>query len=177
MNKTLIIYHSKTGFTERYARWLQEDLSCDCVPYEKRKTVNLSQYDAVVYGAGCHAGSIRKVKWFQEKLPALSGKKLAVFFTGAMPPDPAATQKTVEQNFTPEQLKTLKVFYLWGGLNYERMGALDKGMMAMFRKMMNAKADATEEQREMAKVIAGSFDKTDRKYLAPLEEYLRGGEI
>ena len=45
----------------------------------------------------------------------------------------------------------------------------------MFRKMMNAKADATEEQREMAKVIAGSFDKTDRKYLAPLEEYLRGG--
>lgn len=172
----VIIYHSKTGFTERYAKWLAGDLSCRCVPYAQRNTVDLAGFDTVVYGAGCHAGGIRKLKWFREKLPELAGKRLAVFFTGAMPPDPKAEEETAAKNLTPEERQAVKVFYLWGGLSYERMGALDKAMMAMFRKMMGNKTDLTGDEKEMAEAIAGSFDRTDRKYLEPLEEYLRAGD-
>lgn len=171
--KTLIIYYSKTGFTRRYAQWLGEELSCDCIPFAKRKTADFSQYGAVVYGAGCHAGSIRKLGWFLKKLPSLSSKRLAVFFTGAMPPDETAVAQTVEKNFTPEQLKQIKVFYLWGGLNYEEMGPVDRALMAGFRKMLRAKADAAPEEKEMLKMIESSYDKADRKYLKPLLEYLQ----
>jgi len=170
--KTIVIYHSKTGFTERYAKWLQKDISCDCVTYDKRNRIDLSQYDAVVYGAGLHAGSICKRKWLLKQLPKLTGKKLAVFFTGAMPPDPAGLEQAINRNFTAAQRERIGIFYLWGGLNYEKMGAFDRFLMKQLQKMMNAKADLSPEEKEMAKVIANSFDQADREYLRPLEEYL-----
>ena len=40
--KTLILYHSKTGFTERYAKWLAEALQGDCVPFQNRRKIDLS---------------------------------------------------------------------------------------------------------------------------------------
>ena len=72
--KTLILYHSKTGFTERYAKWLAEALQGDCVPFQNRRKIDLSLYDRVVFGAGCHAGTIRKLKWLKDNLPKLAGK-------------------------------------------------------------------------------------------------------
>ena len=86
--KLLVVYYSKTGFAKRYAQWLEKDLSCDCVPFAQRGTVDLSRYDGVVFGSSLRAGKIRKLAWFRKQLPQLSGKRLAVFFTGAMGPDP-----------------------------------------------------------------------------------------
>ena len=79
--KTLILYHSKTGFTERYAKWLAEALQGDCVPFQNRRKIDLSLYDRVVFGAGCHAGTIRKLKWLKDNLPKLAGKRVAVFLS------------------------------------------------------------------------------------------------
>lgn len=174
--KTLVIYHSKTGFTARYAKWLQEDISCDCLPYKKRKSADLSQYDCIVYGAGLHAGNILGRKWLLKRLPELSGKKLAVFFTGAMPPEQAGIEQAAAQNFTADQRQRIGIFYLWGGLNYENMGTADRFLMKLLQKVMRAKADPSPEEREMAKALESSFDRTDRKYLKPLEAFLGGKE-
>ena len=42
----------------------------------------------------------------------------------------------------------MPVFYLWGGLHYEKMGFVDKAMMAAFRKMLSAKKNPTPEDQE-----------------------------
>ena len=169
--KALILYHSKTGFTERYAKWLAETLQGDCVPFQKRRNVDYSLYDRVVFGAGCHAGTIRKLNWLKANLPKLSGKRVAVFCTGAMPPDSPEAEKLLDRSFSPEERKKLRAYYLWGGINYERMGLADRTLMSIFRKMLDSEQGA--EQREMAKAIAKSFDQTDPAYLEPLMEYLR----
>jgi len=31
--KTIVIYNSQTGFTERYAKWIAEETSADCVSF------------------------------------------------------------------------------------------------------------------------------------------------
>lgn len=170
--KGLILYYSKTGFTKRYATWLQEDLGWDCLPFEERAQVELSQYDGVVFGSSLRAGSIRKLSWLKKQLPRLSGKRVAVFFTGAMGPDEKAIAQCVEKNFTREELSQVQPFYLWGGMNYESMAGLDKWMMSVFRKMLASKKNPTQEDKLAAQMVAASFDKADRKYLAPLEEYL-----
>ncbi len=170
--KTLVIYTSKTGFTQKYARWLHEDLDCDCLPYAQRHIADLSLYDAVVFGAGCYVGRIRKLPWFKRQLPSLSGKKLAVFFTGAMGPDPADIQRLEWENFTPRERSQVRIFYLQGGLNYAGMTPLDKALMAVFRQTLKASAD-TPDKRVTLQNISHSFDKTQRENLAPLEEYLR----
>lgn len=171
--KTLVVYYSKTGFTRRYANWLKEDLGCDCVPVGGA-VPDFSQYDTVAFGSSLHAGRIRKLAWFQKQLPRLAGKRVALFFTGAMPPDPAALEQCLAQNLSPQTREQVKSFYLWGGLNYENMGVLDKWMMGVFRKMLASKKDPSPEDIEAARMVASSYDKTDRASLQPLERYLLG---
>ena len=172
--RLLIVYYSKTGFTKQYAQWLQEDLHGDCIPLPERGQVDFSSYDKVVFGSSVHAGGIRKLGWFKKQLPRLRGKRLAVFFTGAMPPEEHTVEQCVAQNLTPEERRQVRAFYLWGGLNYEAMGPVDKWMMGVFRKMLAGKKNPTQEDRMAAQMVASSYDKAQRKYLEPLEEYLRG---
>ncbi len=173
--KTLIIYCSKTGFTRKYAQWLREDLDCDCVPFRERTSADLSQYQAVAFGAGCYIGRIHKLGWFKKQLPKLRGKRAAVFFTGAMPPAAPDVLRLERENFTPEELAVLRPFYLQGGLNYGGMNPVDRLLMAVFRKTLKAKASSPKE-KIMLQNIQQSFDKTDRAALKPLEDFLAGRE-
>lgn len=169
--KTLILYCSKTGFTQQYAQWLQEKLQCDCIPFSQRNSADFSQYQTVVFGSGCYIGKIRKLDWFKKQLPRLRGKRLAVFFTGAMPPDPSDIHRLERENFSPEELRLIKTFYLQGGLNYEKMCLKDKFLMAGFRGMLKARANSSKE-KIMLQNIQQSFDKTSRENLLPLLDYL-----
>lgn len=174
--KTLILYHSKTGFTAQYAQWLAQSLSCACVPYKSRKAISLDTFDAIAFGSGLRAGIIPGAKWFFRQAPRLEGKRLALFFIGAMPPDPAGIERAVQQNVPPEARERVPVFYLWGGLHYEKMGFVDKAMMAAFRKMLSAKKNPTPEDQEAIRMVASSFSKAERENLRELEAYLREGK-
>ena len=77
MNKILIIYYTKTGFTEKYAQWVREETNCELLPYSRRDTADFTAYDTIVYGGGVHAGAINGIKWFRKKMTELSGKRLA----------------------------------------------------------------------------------------------------
>lgn len=169
---TIIIYSSKTGFTKKYAQWMKEDLGCDCVPYEERGTVDLDKYQAVAFGSGTYIGKINKLGWLKKQLPQLRGKKIAVFFTGAMAPDASDVRRLERENFTPQELERIKPFYLQGGLNYAAMGIIDRFLMAGFRKMLKSHADSSKE-RVMLQNVQQSFDKTDRESLKAVEEYLK----
>lgn len=72
---------------------------------------------------------------------------MALFFTGAMPPDQETVQQCLAQNLTSEEQRQVKAFYLWGGLNYQAMGPVDKWMMGVFRKMLASKKDPTPQDR------------------------------
>lgn len=171
--KTLIIYYSKTGFTQRYAQWLAQDIGGQCVPYSERKGIKFDDYDAIVFGGRLQAGIICGAKWFFNQAARLEDKKLALFFTGAMGPDPAGIEKALMQNVPPEERERIPAFYLWGGLNYERMGFVDRFLMSGLRKMLASKKAPSPEEQEAAKMIAQSYDKTARGNLRELEAYLK----
>jgi len=170
MNKTILIYFSKTGFTKRYAEWIAEELSCRLVPFSDRKTVSLSDYDTILFGSSFHAGLIRELNWFKKQLPALTGKKIAVFATGGMPASAPDIPKAFEQNFTASERKVLRTFYLPGGMCYEKIGFGDKLMMSVFCKMIKKKEGADSE---MYRMISGSYDISDRTQISPIIEYCR----
>lgn len=162
--KSIVIYKSKTGFAERFAKWISEELSCDIVPYEKRNTVHFPDYDIVIYGGGIYAGSIGGLKWFKEILPALSGKKVIVFASGATPADSPAAVQTMRQNFTGDEWSNVKAYYFQGGLNYEKMGFGSKLMMSMFRRMLKKQEGGSEAYR----AVASSYDCTSKEAVKPL---------
>lgn len=167
--KTIIIYRSKTGFTERYAQWIAEELGCEAVPFKQAGQLDLSGYDTVIYGAGFHAGMIPGAKKYAA-MPALADKHVIVFATGAMPAEAPDVDKSMRQNFTEEQLTRVKTFYLQAGLNYERMGVMDRLMMKVFSAMVKKQEG---EDSEMYRMVSTSYDLCDRMQIAPLVEYCR----
>lgn len=170
--KTIVIYNSQTGFTRKYAHWIAKKANADCIEYSKVKGMDLSGYDAIVFGGWAIAGSISKLKWFKKNLSKWAGKKLVVFCVGASPADNPEIEETLPKNFSKEELKIVKWFYCPGGLNYEKMSATSKMMMKTFVKLLNAKKDKTEKDIEQIRMMSSSYDISDAKYIEPIIGYL-----
>ena len=171
--KTIVIYNSQTGFTKRYARWIAEAAGADCLELSAAKRRSLESYDAIVFGGWACAGSIKKLGWFKENIEKWADKKLIAFCVGASPIDNPEVEQSLKQNFKEPELKKVNIFYCPGGLNYEKMPASSKLMMKMFIKMLKAKKDKTEAEREMIKMISASYDISDKKYIEPVMECLK----
>lgn len=169
-----IIYVSQTGFTKQYAEWLAEEVNGECMPFAEAEKMDFSEYDAIVFGSWCFAGTIKKLDWFKGNLTQWSDKKKIVYAVGASPAENPELQGALEKIFTGEEWNQVSVCYCPGGLRYENMKMGSKVMMKMFTKMMASKKDKTEEEKVMAEMIGKSYDISDRKYILPMVEFLKG---
>lgn len=163
----IILYHSRTGFTQQYATWLSEDLRCAALPYRQRGDVDFSRYDTVLFGSWFQAGRIMGKAWLVRQLPRWADKQVILFVTGAAP-EGEGQLAAMERNFTAEQWGRLHPFYLPGGLRYDRMGAADRAMMAVFCRMLRAR-EGTGSPAYQA--LSQSFDLSDREKLRPIVDF------
>ena len=159
MKKTIVIYHSKTGFSQRYAQWLAEDLNCQALPYRDRRSVDPAEYDTIILLGGIYAGNMSGVGWLK-KLP-LEDKRAAAVAVGCAPMGWPEQAKNMEKLLAGTPICG---FYCQGGLAYERMGAVDRAMMAALRTALRGKP----EMADMLAVIFRSFDGAKREYLEPV---------
>ena len=72
--KTIVIFNSQTGFTERYARWIAEAVGAECVELAEAKKRSFDNYDAIVYGGWACAGGISGLKWFKSRMDQWQGR-------------------------------------------------------------------------------------------------------
>ena len=166
--KTVVIYHSQTGFTEKYAKWIAEAANADCFPLTEAKKKDMSVYDAIIYGGFACAGTISKLNWFKGNIDSWTGKKLIAFCVGASPLENPEIEPTLRRNFTDAEFQKVSVFYCPGGFNYERMSAPTKLVMKMFIAALKAKKNKTEMEEKMVDVISSSYDISDKKYISPI---------
>ena len=169
--KAIVIYNSQTGFTKRYAQWIAEEINADCVQLSIAKNTDLDSYDAIVFGGWAVAGSISKLKWFKNNISKWSDKKLAVFCVGASPIENPEIEEALPKNFTADELKVVRWFYLPGGLDYEKMSLKSRAMMKMFVKMLKAKKNKTQDDLNQIRMVSSSYDISDIKYIEPIIDY------
>ena len=170
--KTIVIYNSQTGFTKRYAQWIAEEINADCVELSIAKNTDLDSYDAIVFGGWAVAGSISKLKWFKNNISKWSNKKLIVFCVGASPIENPEIEEALPKNFTADELKVVRWFYLPGGIDYEKMSLKSRAMMKMFVKMLKAKKNKTQDDLNQIRMVSSSYDISDIKYIEPIIDYL-----
>ena len=175
-NKTVIIYHSETGFTKRYAEWIAQALSCDCMEFKKADKQNFDAYETIIYGGWAMGGSVSKIKWFKKNMTKWEGKRLALFCVGASPIENPEIAEAMKKWFTPEESGKVSTFYCPGGLNYEKMTAQYRMMMKMFIKMLKGKKDKAEADLKQIEMISSSYDISDRKYIEPIVEWANSEE-
>lgn len=169
---TVVIYHSQTGFTERYAKWLAEATGADCFALADAKKQDLSAYETVVFGSWARAGSISKLEWFRKNIDRWAGKRLVVFCVGGSPADSPDVAAALRRGFSDAEWEKVRAFYCPGGMNYEKMSAPSRLLMKAFVSGIKAKKSKTASEQAMAELISSSYDLSDRKYLAPILRYL-----
>ena len=168
----VIYYNSKTGFTKKYAGWIAEELKCNAFSY-KEFTKNIPcENSVVIFGSRIHAGRIEglnKVKArFSDK------RNLIVFATGATPASEAAViEKMWEANFSSEEINVVPHFYMQSGLNYEKMGFVDRNIMKIVAKLVSGKKNLNETEKGFEQAIKESHDISSKDCITPLLEFVR----
>lgn len=172
-SKVLLVYQSKTGFTQGYAELAAKKTGCELLRLSEATGKKLSGYDAVVFGSRAHAGRIDGYAKMKKLLQKAAIRKFALFVTGATPNE---AKETVEgfwkQNLTEKERGEIPHFYLQSGLCYEKMGFFDRFLMKGAAAMMRKKKEKTAEDKAFEQAISHSYDISSEKYLIPLVEWI-----
>lgn len=164
--KIALVYKSSTGFTERYAEYIAEKTGAELVKYSERKRVKSSDYDILVFGSSIIASRISGVEWFDKVKNEF--KHSFLFVTGA---NPKENNPDLEKYIEAEKIKGHDIFYMPGGLNYEKMSAPMRFVMKkMFLPMVKKEQG---EDSIMYKMVSSSYSLYDEKYAQPLLDEIR----
>ena len=176
MNKQVVVYTSETGFTQKYAMWIAEELGCEAINMKEWMRRKPSDYQTVIYGGGFYAGQIKGLKKMKNCLKQYPGIRLIVFGTGATPPEEKEMVKAaMDGNFTDEERGKIPAFYFQSGLNYENMSLKYKLMMKAFISMLKKKTDLTKEEKVMMGMLAHSYDFCKKENIRELINYSENG--
>lgn len=92
--KTLIIYYSKHGSTQKVVSYLQEHLSCDTINILTTPVPSIVDYDLIILGGSIYYGSIhpKLTQYIESQLNTLLTKKIGLFLLCMMSEETAAEQ-------------------------------------------------------------------------------------
>jgi flavodoxin len=80
--KSVVIYYSETGNTEKVAKAIAKGINCEAKKIEDFNLKKIMDYDLIFLGTPVHGfAPAKKVQKFLEEMPTMSGKKGAAFCT------------------------------------------------------------------------------------------------
>ena len=170
----IIIYKSKYGSTEKYAKWLSEETGFDYVTTDKADINKVASHDVVIVAGAVYASGISCLSYLKKNINKLKDKKIVVFTCAASPYDEKFFNELVKNNMKDE-LEGIPVFYGRGGFNMKAMSFTDRTLCKMLRKAVSKKDPKEYEIWEKALMEVDENevgDWTDKSYLEPLIKYL-----
>lgn len=173
MGKGIILYQSKYGSTKKYAEWLQEETSYDCVETKYANVKLLHEYDTIILGGGVYASGIAGLSFLKKNIESLKGKRIAVFCVGASPYDENAIDQIKKLHFK-DSLSNVPLYYCRGAWNEEAMTFMDRTLCKMLQKAVVKQDPNTYEpwQKALMCAVGQKCDWTDKKYLEPVITFL-----
>lgn len=139
--KIIVSYNSKTGFTEKYAKWIAEALNCKALSAAELK--NVSEYDLVIHGGRIMGGMISGF----ENIKKLNPHNLITFGVG-FTKDNNYVATVRETNHTGD----IPTFYFQGGMNPAKMGFIGKFIIKIVTKTKPQYEDLTNQETTQALV-------------------------
>lgn len=172
--KIVVIYKSKTGFTEKYAEWIAEELSADIFDISKVNIHRLNKYDTIIYGGSLYAAGIIGIRLITKNINKLKDKKLVVFATGASPLRDNVVNEVIDKNFSLDEQKHIKFFYLRGGFNYNKLNLFDKFLMTLLKWKIKKKKqeELSDDEIGMLAMYDKPVDFTDKKNIYKIITYV-----
>ncbi|MDD2628488.1 MAG: flavodoxin domain-containing protein [Clostridia bacterium] len=138
--KTLIVYSTKYGCSEKCAKLLMERISggADLVSLTQNENPDLSLYDKIIIGGPIYMGRLHENldEFCKNNEEVLKRKKLGVFVCSMF--GGKRGEEAMKVSFSDELKKSTVSMQLFGGeLNIDKMKFLDKIITKMVAKTTN----------------------------------------
>ena len=146
----LILYESKTGFTEHCAISLQEHLPGSDIEDIHNDTYDLTAYDTILIGAPIYMGEIEHFtqRFFVRHKPKLLKKKLGIFCAGM---NKEEFNHAVQNSLPPDIFYHANIVHCGGKIDYSTLSIKEKFTI---RRRLGIKSDAhIENEDKMAEFI------------------------
>ena len=173
--KAIVLYRSISGFTKKYAEWIAEELGAELFDCRYVKPEMLAAYDIVIFGGSLHAVGINGIDVIKRNLGMLAGKKIIIFATGASPSREDIPEEVIAANFSAEERKLLRFFYLRGGFDFDKLNFPNKVLMTLLKwKLKLTKSDAlSSDEKGMLAAYDRPMDFTKRASIGALLDCAR----
>ena len=171
MNNIAVVYKSSYGTTKKYAEWVAEAFDGTLFEASAVKSSQLKSFDLVIHGGGLYAGSIDG----GEAVAGDACKSLVIFTVGLANPETTDYSDILNKNFTKEMLAKIKFFHLRGGIDYEKLSFVHKGMMAALKMtlILKDKSKLSDEDREFLATYGQKVDFMDKSSIEPIVEFVK----
>lgn len=150
----VIIYKSKTGHTERYAKMLSEELDIPCYSYKEAK---VSDNDEVIFLSYIYAS---KIMGLSKVLNKYNAKAIIAVGALAYSKDYVNTLKQTNNIDKP-------FFYLRGGIDYSKLNFIFRKFLPIIGK------DIAKDDKELLNLFKNGGDFVTKDNLSEVLNYLK----
>lgn len=154
-----IVYQSSTGHTKKYAEMLSSKIDLPALTIKEARK-KLKKNDEIIFLGWISATKIKglsKIKRYNVK---------CIGAVGIYPEEKEYITQLVNGNKL-----TVKLFYLRGGLNYDKLGYFTKKLFQWIAKMMEI--DNKPENQEMIKLFKQGANYVSEANLEPIIDYVK----
>lgn len=168
----VVIYGSCYGSTQAYAEHIAAALSCPAVSAKEVTRADVEGRELIVFGGGAYAGSIAGAKKAAKLEKYFGQAKLLCFTCGLADPAKAKTQDEARAllNKAFPRHAGMPVFCLRGNMDYARLSAGHRMMMAMLMQLLRRKKERSEEDEQLLATYGQKIEFLDLPSAQPLIE-------
>lgn len=175
MKDEIVVYRTKSGFTEKYAKWIAEELECECLPFESVTKNQLMQYRRVVIGGYVRYEALDNATAIAQLVNGLPD--VTIFIVGATPmTDRIATGYMLRRTYKRSKaFRYIPHFYLQGGMDPEKLGRFERFLIKVMIFAISHTSKATPQMKAAAERMRSKADFSNRNNICALVEYVKAG--
>ena len=148
----LILFRTKYGSTEQYAKWIAEEVNADIFDVESFDINRLDNYGTIIIGSPTYMGNIQMKDFLEQNWEILKHKKIYLYTVGMFPWESPESKKSFEM--IPEHIRDK--------IGFSKLpGRLDTRKLSLSEKLI---AKLTK---------AHSEDKVHRENIAPVVKWVK----
>ena len=168
----VVIYGSCYGSTQAYAEYIAQELSRPAVSAKEVTRADVEGRELIVFGGGAYAGSIAGAKRAAKLEKYFGQAKLLCFVCGLADPAKQKTQGEARMLFEKAfpRHAGMPVFCLRGNMDYARLSAGHRAMMAMLIAFLKRKKERSEEDEQLLATYGQKIEFLDLSTAQPLIE-------
>lgn len=117
--KTLIIYKSYQGNTEKYAKAIAENVHADVMKLSRKALRATKKYDTIIFGGWVRGGVIQGLDNFLAIYDSLEGKNIIVYSVGMSFPTKSGRADLISRNLL--DLYHIRFYQFRGSFDYHKL--------------------------------------------------------